>query len=195
MNKIYLGLGLPVLLAGCSLGLSSKPPAFLLNLSATDVPTASEGATIMQSDAISIAIPLVPQAIANNRVPVADGDTAIAYVKDAVWVEPPAKLFQRLLSETVRAKTARIVLDPRQFTGAPGQQLSGQLLQFGIDRGSSRAVVVYDASLSGAPDKMVRTRRFEARVPVGKIEAGPAGAALNRAANMVAGEVADWIGR
>ncbi len=195
MTKVYLALATSIVLTGCSLGLTGKAPPFLLNLTATTSPAANAGETIMQRDAITIAIPLVPQAIANTRVPVATGETAIAYVTDAVWVEQPAKLFQRLLSETVRAKTGKTVLDPRQFAMEPGVQLSGQLLQFGIDGRSSRAVAIYDASLSGTADKSVRTRRFEAQVPVGKIDAANAGIALNRAANIVAGEVADWVGR
>ena len=38
-------------------------------------------------------------------------------------------------------------------------------------------------------------RRFEARVPVSAIEPAPVGVALNQAANQVAAEVADWIGK
>ena len=195
MRNFCFLLGSSILLAGCSLGLTGKAPPFLLNLSPATSPAANAGETIAQGDAITIATPLVPQAIATTRVPVSQGETAIAYVPDAVWVEQPARLFQRLLSETVRARTGRTVLDPRQFAMEPGLQLSGQLLQFTIDERSGRAVVIYDASLSGAADKKVRTRRFEARVPIGKIDARNVGVALNSAANRVAGEVADWIGR
>ena len=38
-------------------------------------------------------------------------DASVAYVKDAQWVEAPQRLFQRLLSETVAAKTPLVVLD------------------------------------------------------------------------------------
>jgi cholesterol transport system auxiliary component len=41
----------------------------------------------------------------------------------------------------------------------------------------------------------VEKRRFEARVPVSAIDAASAGAALNDAANQVAVEVADWVGK
>ena len=46
----------------------------------------------------------------------------------------------------------------------------------------------------GGESPAVEKRRFEARVPVGAIEPGPVGRALNEAANTVAGEVAAWIG-
>ena len=42
--------------------------------------------------------------------------------------------------------------------------------------------------------KNVTTRRFEARSPAAAIEANASGAALNRAANQVAADVATWVG-
>jgi cholesterol transport system auxiliary component len=39
----------------------------------------------------------------------------------------------------------------------------------------------------------VRTRRFEVRVPAGSIDAKSAGRALNKAANQIAIDVADWL--
>ena len=74
-----------------------------------------------------------------------------------------------------------------------GATLSGQLLRFDIEEKGARAVVVYDATISGEKDRPVRTRRFEARVPAGTIDARNAGDALNRAANEVAAQVADWL--
>ena len=51
-----------------------------------------------------------------------------------------------------------------------------------------------DANGARAPQAFEK-RRFEARVPVAAIDAASAGVALNRAANQVAMQVADWIGR
>jgi cholesterol transport system auxiliary component len=195
MMKLLAILGATTLLAGCSLGLSGKAPPFLLTLSSAETHAADAGVTVAPADAISIITPMAPQMIATTRVPVSSGETTIAYIKDAVWVEPPARLFQRLLSETVRAKTGRVVLDQRQLGVDSGTQLSGQLLQFGIDEQSSRAVIIYDATLSGGKIKTIQNRRFEARVPVGTIDARSAGSALNRAANEIAGEVAVWVAR
>ena len=111
----------------------------------------------------------------------------------AVWVEPPARLFHRVLSETVASKTGKVVLDPRQFSTSAGTMVTGQLRQFGVDAGRSEAVIVYDAAMTRAQGGKVDTRRFEARVPVGAVESLPVGRALNEAANKVAGDVADWI--
>ena len=61
------------------------------------------------------------------------------------------------------------------------------------DADSSSAVVRFDAVLVDA-DSKVRTKRFEAVVNGVPAKAGAVGAALNEAANKVAGEVADWVG-
>jgi cholesterol transport system auxiliary component len=182
-----------VLLGGCSLGLGGKAPPFLLTLSPDAVAEADQGRQVKPGEAIVVAAPIVPQAIATNRVPVADGRTAIAYVKDAAWVEPPARLFQRLVAETLRAKTGRVVLDPRQLPASPGVLLSGQLLHFGIDARRNEAVVIYDAALAHGRSQTIATRRFEARAPVSVIDATNSGAALGKAANTVAAQVADWV--
>jgi len=165
----------------------------LLTLTPDARPEANAGILVQGDDRLTITTPLVPQAIATTRLPVAQGQTALAFIKNAVWVEPPARLFQRLLAETVRQRTGRIVLDPRQFSMEPGATLSGQLLRFDIDERGAEAVVIYDATISGEQDRPVRTRRFEARVPAGSIDAKSAGRALNKAANQIAIDVADWL--
>ena len=54
---------------------------------------------------------------------------------------------------------------------------------------------MFDASLIRVNATTVEKQRFEARVPVGTID--PAGAAMgiSTAANQVAQQVADWVGR
>ena len=192
MRKLVL-LGVMLALGGCvSLG-GGKAPPVLLNLTAASTIAANEVRSAGAGEAITIAVPVAPQAIATNRVAVSDGPVAIAYIKDAVWVEPPARLFQRLLSETVAAKTGKVVLDPRQFALDPGVQLTGQLKIFGIDAKTQEAVVVYDAAISRDKGKRVDTRRFEARTGVSAITPTASGAGLNKVANTVAAEVAQWI--
>ena len=92
-------------------------------------------------------------------------------------------------------RSGRTVLDPRQFNMDPGATLSGQLLRFDIEERGREAIVIYDATISGEQDRPVRTRRFEARVKADRIDADGAGRALNRAANLVAVDVADWLKR
>ncbi|GAA0867294.1 hypothetical protein GCM10009115_34630 [Sphingopyxis soli] len=183
-----------VCLTGC-IGLGGKTPPFLLTLDADAAPTSGEARTAAEAATLTILIPTAPQKLRTTRIPVQQDDSSVTYVKDAQWVEAPQRLFQRLVSETVAARTARVVLDEGQYLTAPGEQLAGQLMEFGIDARSDEAVVVYQAMLVSAGGKTVTQRRFEVREPLAaKIEAKPAGEALARAANKVAVDVAAWLG-
>jgi cholesterol transport system auxiliary component len=138
----------------------------------------------------------VPQELAVTRVPVRATDTSLAYVKNAQWVEQPGRLFARLLSDTVTTRTGRVVLTLRQASVDPSAQLSGELRTFGMDATTNEAVVTFDAALIRVERAdAVEKRRFEARVPVTAISAETVAPAINQAANQVAVEVADWVGR
>ena len=191
--KRYLPLLLAVPLAGC-LGLGGKPPKALLTL--TPAATLPVGATQNSATAktVTIIVPVVPQSLAVARVPVQIGDQ-ITYVTDAQWVEAPQRLFARLMSDTIAAKTGRVVLSTAQSYSDPGARLSGELRNFGVDGATGQAVVTFDAALiRGADASKVEKKRFEARVPITPIDYTTVGPALNQAANQVAGEVADWVG-
>ena len=192
MRKPLLAALLTLPLAAC-ISFGAEPPPSLLTLTPTSPVTVGQSQTASADRSITVTVPVVPQEIATARVPVQATATTVAYVKDAQWVEAPARLFARLMSDTITARTGRIVLDPGQFTLNPGVRLTGELRQFGMDAASSSAVVVYDAALARG-EGQVEKRRFEARVPVGAIDAASAGPALNQAANQVAADVAAWIG-
>ena len=183
-----------VTLSGC-IGLGGKTPPFLLTLDADAAPPAGTARTAAEAATLTILIPTAPQKLRTPRIPVQQDDASVTYVKDAQWVEAPQRLFQRLVSETVAARTSRVVLDEGQYLTAPGEQLAGQLMEFGVDARANEAVVVYQAMLVSAGGKSVTQRRFEAREPIGgAIEAKPVGEALTRAANKVAVDVAGWLG-
>lgn len=181
-------------LSGC-LSFGAKPPPALLTLtSAASVP-AGQTQSSGTMPTITILVPGASQAIAGTRVPVQASQTSIAYVTGAQWVEPPNRMFTRLLIDTVPAKTGRIVLSSAQSFSDPGAILSGELRNFGVDAGTNEAIVTFDASLIRTTGKVVEKRRFEVRVTVAAIAADNVGAGLNQAANQVASEVADWVGR
>jgi cholesterol transport system auxiliary component len=197
MTRVAVSLGLPLLLAGC-LGLSGKPPATLLTLNASSTIASGAARDVTRAEAIFIGLPAASQALNVNRILVTSGSTEIAYVKDAQWAEPPARLFQRLLVETVGAKTALTPIDPRQFATANGSSLQGTVRGFGVavpfaGATTGEAVVIYDAAFSRDRGQKISTRRFEARVPVALIDGPTTGSALNKAANMVASDVAEWL--
>lgn len=190
--KIGAALGATVLLAGC-ISFGAEPPESLLNL--TPARTVAAGTTISGdiAQAIAVAEPEAPTKLANTRVPVQVDDTQIAYVKDAVWVDKPTRLFRRLLGETIRARGNRLVIDNDDAALTPTNQLRGTLIDFGYDVRTASVVVTFDA-VRDVNGTQVSTRRFSSTLPVAVAEAAPVGAALNQAANDVANQVADWVG-
>jgi cholesterol transport system auxiliary component len=188
---LLLALGGGLALSGC-ISLGPKTPPFLLRLTPAQEGPAGTVRTAAAGQAITVAVPIVSQELMTPRVPVHSGANQVSYLKDAQWVEMPAALFSRLVSETISVRSGRVVLDPRQFSLDPGIRLTGTLQSFGIDADRMEAMVVYDAVL--ARGEGVQTRRFVGRAPLPAVDAPSAAAALNQAANQVATEVAGWIG-
>jgi cholesterol transport system auxiliary component len=180
-------------LAGCvNLG-GGDPPATLLNLTPASAPAAGAATTGSMANALVIAEPETDQRLAVQRVPVQVDAASVAYLQDAQWVERPARLFRALLAETIRARSARLVVEDNQIQAGSGTRLAGRLLDMGYDAGRSAVIVRYDAILEGQ-GTTVRTRRFEAVVPGIEPKAEFVGPALNQAANQVAQQVAEWVG-
>ncbi len=189
---IVLMASLP--LAGC-ISFGAKPPPSLLTLQAQSAPVVGQTQDSGRGKSITVQVPSAPQELATARVPVQEDATSIAYVKDAQWAEPPTRLFARLMADTLTARAGRVVLSTRDSIGDPGDRLGGELRQFGMDATRREAVVMFDAALQRDGQTSIEKRRFEARVPVGKIDAESVGPALNQAANQVAQQVSDWVGR
>ena len=180
------------LLASCVSFGAKAPPALLVLTAANGVQggSAQSGAT---SDALIVLIPEVPRKIDTTRVPVQIDDSSIAYLKDAVWADKPARLMQLLLMETLSAKTGRLVLNEVDAGGKAQQFLTGSLIEFGIDASSMEAVIVYDV-VKVVRGQAVDKRRFEARERVVEVTPALAGAALNKAANDIAVQISAWVG-
>ena len=191
MKKTILALGAALALSGCFGG--AKVPDTLMTLNAAQARAAAGARTAGEGEAITVVVPTVPRELDTLRVPVHETELAVSYLKNAQWVDNPATLFSRVVSETIAATTGRVVLDPKQFTFDPGQRLSGTLQRFGLDATRMEVVAVYDAALARRAGG-VATRRFEARVPVTAADPALIAPALNQAANQVAAEVAGWVG-
>jgi cholesterol transport system auxiliary component len=194
MKKVPIILFAALPLAAC-ISFGAEPPPSLLTLTPEATVAVSQPQSSANAATILVTVPAVPQKLAVQRVPVQATDTSIAYVKDAQWVEPPADLFARLMADTITARTGRVVLSSAQSRVDPGSRLAGELRNFGIDAATQEAVVTFDGALIRDGSDTVEKQRFEARVPVGAIEAAPVGVAINQAANEVAAKVADWVGR
>jgi cholesterol transport system auxiliary component len=178
-------------LSGC-LSLGGKVPAQLLNLTPTDTVAAGSGASGTSESALAVVDIQAPQKLDVTRVPVTTGGSSLAYLKDAQWVEKPARLFGRLLSDTIRARGKRLVVSGSDAEAAAATQLSGTLAAMDYDAGQGAVVVRYDAVLQ--TDSKIMTRRFESVVPGVAADPVPVAEAMNRAANDVAAQVADWVG-
>ena len=197
LARTVASFALAAALGGCSLGGllggGGKPPATLQTLT----PEAPDPGAIARSAAagqsLTVAVPVVPKELRTTRVPVQVTPTDVQYVTNLQWVDTPDRLFQRLVAETVRRATNRVVLDSNLTTLDPGLVLSGQLQKFGYDAQTGQVVVEYDGALSTAGGNRVETRRFVATAPADGSGA-TVGPALNRAANQVAREVAAWVG-
>lgn len=184
---------LALALSGClSLG-GASAPGLLVDL--TPAETAKAGATVSgkAADAVMVLEPETDRRLAVLRIPVQVSGSQVAYLSGAQWVDRPARLFEHLLAETLRARGGRLVLEDGQSAGTPGVRLSGRLSEMGYDARSRSVVVLFDALRTDAAGQVI-TRRFESRVADVAPKATAIGPALGRAANDVAAQVADWMG-
>lgn len=180
-------------LSGC-LGLGGgKPPATLFSLTASQAaPAGSMASGKPASDALMVMEPEADRRLAVQRIPVQVSASSVAYLQDALWVERPARLFRSLLAETLRARGGRLVLEDDQAVPLVAERLSGRLLDLGYDARSQAVVVRFDAFRSDAKG-VLASKRFESTVQGVSAKPEAIGPALNKAANDVAGQVADWI--
>lgn len=191
-SRNWVLFSIMLLVTGCvSLGGNERPER-LLTLTPTNM--ASEGALVrvQRGEAFIVYEPTVPAELDVLRVPVRVNDSNIAYLKDAIWVERPAKLFGRLLAETIRAQGQRVVLSPGITAVGGGPRLHGNLLQFGYDAEQAAVVITYDAMLVKKNGE-IEQRRFESTILDIEADVGLVGPILNETANDIALKVALWI--
>lgn len=193
LAPIFLAAALGACSLGGLLGGGAKPPSYLLTLTPEVPDPGAIARAAGAGQAVTVAVPVTPKELNTVRVPVQVSPTVVQYVPGVQWVDTPDHLFERLVAETVRRTTNRVVLDPNQTTLDPGVVITGQLQRFGYDAQTGQVVVQYDAALSTAGGSAVQTRRFTATAPADGT-AATVGPALNRAANQVALDVAKWIG-
>lgn len=195
--RVLAPVALAIAVGGCSLGGmlggGGKAPASLLTLTPEAPATGEFTRSANAGQSVTVSTPVTSKELRTTRVPVQVTPTDVQYVTDAQWVDTPDRLFADLISETIRRTTNRVVLDPGLTGLDPGLIVSGELRSFGYDAASGQAVVRFDGALSTAGGTRVETRRFEASVPSDGT-GQTIGPALNRAANEVALEVANWIG-
>lgn len=187
-------------LAGCGpivqIGGNAKAPASLLTLSASAPPRPYAGPTDLAAT-LAVGVPNVPATLQTLRLPVTGPATEVRYLAGATWAEQPNRQFQRLLADTLTSAGVPTV-DQRQPAVTAARQLSGTLRVFGLDVGNPARPVVrvrYDAQLATprAAGGKVDLRSFTAEEAAPDQTPAGVAAALNRAANRVAADVASWV--
>lgn len=194
--RLAAPLALAAALGGCSISNmlgAGKPPTTLQTLTPEMADPGAMTRAANAGQAVTIAFPVVPKELRTTRVPVQVTPTDVQYVTNVQWVDTPDRLFQALVAETVRRTTNRVVISPNQTALDPGVMVSGQLQRFGYDAATGQVMVEYDATMTTAGGNQVQSRRFVASAPADGTSA-TVGPALNRAANQVAQEVAQWVG-
>ena len=197
MRRLFSALAGAALLAGCGplvqVGGNAPPPEALLVLRADAPPPEWQGPTAL-AQTLAVAVPDVPAELQTLRLPVQVSAATLQYLAGASWSEQPNRQFQRLLADTL-AGAGVAVLDSRGGNVAAARQLSGHLREFGLDVRSAPVVRVrFDAQLAGPRGGgTVALRSFVAEEKVASQQPAVVAAALNRAANRLAGEVAAWV--
>lgn len=192
MRRSLIALSAAALLSGC-ISLGEKPPKELMSVTPTaHVPVGTPKVT-RDTQAVSVATPVLPSALRNQRIAVQSG-TTFAYLPKSAWVDTPAALFRSVLAETIEARTGRFVPDQRNGSITPDTRVAGTLSAFQLLGGQGQVQVVYDATIAKAGSDVINARRFEAKAPVAGEDTASVVAALNVAANQVASDVADWVG-
>lgn len=193
-------LMLAALLAGCGplvkIGEPPATPARLYALRAAapgDAGPASVPGAALRT--VVVEAPLPAAALRTLRIPVVTGDTSLAWLKDAQWLEPPARQFQGLLLDMLAAQPGIAAIDARLHSGPAQLRLTGTLDSLGVDvRDASRPVarVRFTAVLSGARGALVATAPFEAARPVDPASPDSVVRGLSEAAQEAARAAALW---
>ena len=191
MRHVFVGCAV-LALSGC-IGGGVKLPPTLFSLTADHTAPAGAGASGKMADALIVMEPQTDRRLSVQRIPVQLDAANVAYLGQAMWVERPARLFRNLLAETLRASGKYLVLDSDADVGQGQTRLAGRLLDMGYDAQKHAVVVRYDALRQEAGGKL-SSKRFEAIETGIEPKAAAVGPALNRAANAVAAQVADWVG-
>jgi cholesterol transport system auxiliary component len=196
----------PVLLAALLLGScgpivqigAKSPPAEALLLIEADARPAGQDtpAAALSGPTVAVELPQLPSMLQTLRLAVRTSDNEVQYLSAASWAETPSRLVQRLLSDTLAAR-GMAVIDRSQASARADAALSGTLRQFTLDvRGPAPVVIVrFDAQLTRpGTARPLAIRRFDASEPVASEAPVDVAAALSRATNRLAADLADWTG-
>ena len=147
-KTLRLAVLAPAIVLGGCVSFGAEPPPSLLTLTPTEAVSAGVKTVSFPRSFTTLAEFDAPASIDVTRVPVQVNDSEIAYLKDAVWVEKPARLFRRLIVETIRARGG-VVTDNDDLMVGDNDRVYGTVRRFGYDAPSSSVIVTFDAVKPG----------------------------------------------
>ncbi|AEI37166.1 MAG: ABC-type transport auxiliary lipoprotein family protein [Zymomonas mobilis subsp. pomaceae] len=186
-----------LMVSGCVNIGNRTPPKNLLTLTPAVEGAVNSNVSSQNKPLLLVSPPSVPAELKVTRIPVTTSPTTIAYLTDGVWVDLPSRLFSSLLSDTI-AHHNRFMIVSYRTAVVPGYRLSGTLSAFGLDAVHHQVVITYEAFFSGVDNKTrqsedVISHRFEVRQDIKQQDAVNVAAALNKASNQLADQVASWL--
>lgn len=174
------------------------PPAQSLLLIEADAQPDSSKAAALGGTTLAVEPPQLPAMLQTLRLAVRTSDNEVQYLKAASWAETPSRLVQRLLSDTLTAR-GMAVIDRSQAGARADASLSGMLREFTLDVRNPAAPMVsvrFDAQLTRAGvARPLAIRSFVATEPAPSDSPVDVAAALSRATNRMAGDLAIWTGQ
>lgn len=184
--------------AGCGplvqIGAKSPPAEALLLVEAT-VATAPQAQVAVKGPTLTVDLPQLPSPLQTLRVAVRTSENEIQYLTAASWAETPNRLLQRLIADTLTGRGVAVI-DRSRANAVADAALSGTLREFTLDvRNPSAPMVIvrFDAQLTRAGTaRPLGIRRFDASEPVRSEAPVDVAAALSRASNRLAAELANW---
>jgi cholesterol transport system auxiliary component len=180
------------LLSSAAAACMSSTPATTYDLTAPRQGARSGGALAGQ---LAIAEPVSIQALEAERIIVKDASGAVSFLGGGQWADRLPRLVQARLVQTfengsriqaVARSGDRIVAD---------YQLTTDIRAFQIESATGEAVVEISARMiQDRTGRILGSRIFASRVPVGSVNAANAAQALDRALSNVLTEIVQWVG-
>ena len=144
---------------------------------------------------IAVAEPAAVQPLETDRIVVKDTAGTVSAVAGGQWADRLPRLVQSRLIQTFENSSGLKAVSRPGGGVTPDYQLNSEIRAFQIDAPSGQAVVELSVKLvHDRTGRIVTTRIFTGRVPVGTIDAPNAAQALDRALSTVLLDIVRYVG-
>jgi len=178
------------LAGGCSLTGSSSSNMTNYDLTAPRLGPAGGGGI----GQVAIAEPVTVQPLETERIIVKDASGAVSALPGSQWSDRLPRLVQARLIQTFE-NSSRIKASRPGERVTPDYQLNTEIRAFQIEAASGEAVVEMSVKLvDDRSGRIVISRVFSGRGPVGTIDGSHAAQALDRELSGVLSNIVRWVG-